>query len=185
MRSVVTVPAVASLITYTHENGDKRPEDPREAGRRRTGRIAAASIITPSAMDHAVDSLNRCPPDGRVGDTEMSAGRLGARQGELDDSHTGQRPSLPRQGRQAADRHPRATGRWDRRNGGDLRTPRQSTQYLGLLDGRGVPLPARLAGAQVLVDAGGGDGFALPVDPGRQRFPGDVAVHGVIVAHHR
>ena len=34
----------------------------------------------------------------------------------------------------------------------------------------------------MLVDPQGGDGFSLPVDPGRQRLAGDITVHVSIVA---
>jgi hypothetical protein len=57
---------------------------------------------------------------------------------------------------------------------------------LGLLDGRGLPVAAGWTASEVLVDSGGGDGFAFPVDPCRQRLTRDVAsyaVHVSIVAH--
>ena len=72
------------------------------------------------------------------------------------------------------------------RHGSELGTAGQSPQQLGLLHRRRLPLAARRTGRQVLVDPGGGDRLAFPVDPRRQRLTRDVAVHAVhasIVAH--
>jgi hypothetical protein len=66
-----------------------------------------------------------------------------------------------------ADRRSERLRWWDWGDGGDLRASRQTPKYLGLLDRRGAPLTARLAAAQVFIDAGGGDRLALAVDPGR------------------
>ena len=66
MRSVVTVPAAASLITYTPRTATNAPRTPARPDAA-AGRIAAITITTPSAMDHAVDSLSRCPPMAACG----------------------------------------------------------------------------------------------------------------------
>ena len=148
------------------EDGDERPEDARQTGCRRG----------PDRGDHHHHAqchgprgrfVEQVPTHGRVRNPEMGAEGLCGGQRDLNDPDPGQRPSPPRNGLQSADRRSERLRRWDRGDGGDLRASRQTSKHLGLLDRRGAPLTARLAGAQVFVDAGGGDRLAFAVDPGR------------------
>ena len=117
---------------------------------------------------------------GRMRNAQMSSQGLRDRQHQLDDADRAERPPLPGHRRRPPGlRHWRGPGP----DCTELRPPRQPAQQLGLLDGVGLPLSARPAVGEMLIDARGGDLFALPVDAGRQRLPRDIAIHVFIVAH--
>ena len=112
-----------------------------------------------------------------MGNAEVRAQALCDRQPHLNDADRAQRPPLP------VHREPPRLPVGRRPHGGQLGAARQAAHQLGLFDRCRLPLAAWLAAGEVLVDARGGDGFALPVDTSRQRLTSGVAVHDLIVAY--